>query len=86
MKLSQKTAGLSLGSLFGLMHLGWVLAVAAGAGQQLADWWSAKHFVAGDYTVGAFSLGIAILGVILAFVFGYITGWVFAWLWNRFEK
>ncbi|MEK7189236.1 MAG: hypothetical protein AAB671_01930 [Patescibacteria group bacterium] len=86
MKLSQKTAGLSLGSLFGLMHLGWVLLVAAGAGQKLADWWSAKHFVSGDYAVVSFDLGLAVMGVLLAFICGYVTGWVFAWLWNRFEK
>ncbi len=86
MKLSQKTAGLSLGSLFGFMHLAWVVVVAAGAGQQLADWWSAKHFVATDYAVGGFSLGMGLLGVILAFVCGFVVGWVFAWLWNYFES
>lgn len=86
MKLSQKTAGLSLSSLFGLMHLGWVIIVAAGAGQKIADWWSLKHFVSGDYAVGSFDLGIAVFGVILAAVCGFIVGWVFAWLWNYFEK
>lgn len=86
MKLSQKTAGLSLGSLFGLIHFAWVVVVAAGVGGKLMGWWDTRHFITVNYTVDGFSIGAAIFGVILAFVCGFVIGWIFAWLWNYFEK
>ncbi|MBI4135474.1 hypothetical protein HY477_01955 [Candidatus Uhrbacteria bacterium] len=84
MQFNKNQAGLTLGTLFGLMHLLWVVVVGAGVGQEMANFWHAKHFLTDMHALGGFNLGLAIVGVILAWVSGYVVGWVFAALWNWF--
>lgn len=72
--------GLVVGIVFALMHLTWVLTLAI-FGQP------AKNFIANIHFIEALNIlpvtfGMAIGGITLAFVSGYITGVVFAWVWN----
>lgn len=83
MKLNIKTAALSFGILFGLGHLVWVILVGI-FGEGVMEFIAGLHFV--DFTALPFNFGWAILGVILAFVWGLVVGAVFAWIWNKFEK
>ncbi|OGL64810.1 hypothetical protein A3B21_03760 [Candidatus Uhrbacteria bacterium RIFCSPLOWO2_01_FULL_47_24] len=84
MTFNKNQAGLTLGTLFGLMHLLWVVVVGLGMGQSLANYWHAKHFLTDGHVLGQFQLGMAVVGVILAWISGYAVGWVFAALWNWF--
>lgn len=84
LQFNKNQTGLTLGTLFGLMHLLWVLAVGLGLGQGVADYWHQKHFVTDMHTLGAFGISNAIIGIVLALISGYIIGWVFAALWNWF--
>lgn len=84
MQLNKNQTALTLGTLFSLMHLLWVLIAASGAGQALADFWHRKHFLTDMHAVGGVDFGMAVVGVILAWVGGYVIGFVFAALWNWF--
>jgi len=86
MKINSNTAGLSLGSLFGIMHLVWIALVGVGAGQPVANWSYGMHFMSGMPQMMGFGLGTGIFGIILALVAGYIIGYAFAALWNYFDK
>jgi len=86
MQFNKNSLGLTIGFLFGIMHLLWVIVVALGSAQGLADWWDGIHFVSEAHIIAAFSLGTAVIGVVTALVSGYITGYVAAWLLNRFGK
>jgi len=82
-ELNKNKLGLSLGILFGLMHLLWVILVAVGLGQKIIDWAQSIHFLAPVYTVASFSILTAIIGVATAFVCGYVIAWVFAFINNK---
>ncbi len=86
MNFNKNRMGLTLGSLFSLSHLLWVIIVALGFGQKILDSAHSYHFVGGDHPVESFTFLTALLGVIFAFICGYIVGWLFACIWNYFKK
>lgn len=86
MKSTVNRAGLALGMLFAAMHLLWVIAVALGWGQSLLAASFRYHFIETSNTVGTADAGTALVGIVLAFVSGYIVGGVFAWLFVCFQK
>ncbi|MFQ6009875.1 MAG: hypothetical protein ACE5J7_02020 [Candidatus Aenigmatarchaeota archaeon] len=81
--IEEHRAGLSLGAIFAIWHAGWVLFVAAGIGDAFIAWISGVHMLTNPYTVLAFDATAAVIGLIGAFICGYITGWIFAAIWNR---
>jgi len=86
MQLNKNQAGLSLGFISALCHLLWVLAVALGFGQQVLNWILSAHFITDGSIAGPVTFGAAILGVVMAFVWGYLAGFVFIAFWNMFAK
>ncbi|MBI4440405.1 hypothetical protein HY638_05520 [Candidatus Woesearchaeota archaeon] len=84
--LNKTQFGLALGTLFGALHLLWVISVGGKIAQGLVDYWHGVHFLTEVHTIGAFSIGPAIIGVIIAFISGYVLGWVFAALVNWYGK
>jgi len=86
MELNKNQAGLTLGLISALGHLLWSLAVAFGFGQALLDWTLSYHFISVAKTVTTASFGLAIVGIVGAFICGYIVGFVFAAIWNRVGK
>lgn len=81
-KLSGNHVGLTLGFFFAILHALWALAVGLGLGQSLIDWIFPLHFIDMACSLLAFSFLNALFLIILAFVGGYVLGWIFAWLWN----
>ena len=79
--LDASKAGYSLGIVFAAYHLVWVLLLAA-TGGSFYGMISQFHFVQPTQALPVDWL-TAVLGVIGAFVTGYVTGWFFAWVWNR---
>lgn len=77
--------GLALGTLFAAMHAIWVVLFWAGAGRTVLDTLLGAHFVAAQYGTVAVTAGTAILGIVGAFVSGYVLGFVTLLLWNLFE-
>ncbi|MBU0930117.1 MAG: hypothetical protein KJ623_03520 [Nanoarchaeota archaeon] len=85
-EVNKNKLGLTLGIFFAGLHFLWVIAVLAGIAQTFLDWIFPMHFLNNVYSVVNFSLGYALALVALAFVSGYIMGFVLAWLWNEIPK
>lgn len=84
--LSKCQLGLALGVFVALMHAAWALLVAAGVGQGILDWIFPMHFLNSVYTILDFNLLNALILIIMAFVGGYVMGWVFAAIYNIVKK
>ncbi|MBS3060466.1 MAG: hypothetical protein J4432_03070 [DPANN group archaeon] len=79
--INEKKAAIALGSVYGLYHLVWGVLVTFGGG--FLPWFLAKHFIQVSATAAPFDLVTLILGVVSAAIVGAITGWVFAWIWDK---
>lgn len=86
LKLDPQKTGLALGSLAALMHVVWSLLVALGLTQGWMDWVFSLHFLNNPYTVAPFDVVTALMLVVLAGIMGFVVGWVFATIWNYWQK
>ena len=86
MALNKNHVGLTMGIFVALLHALWAIIVAVGVAQVLLDWIFPLHFIDAIYSVMTFGFMTAILLVIMAFIGGYVMGWVFAALWNWISK
>ncbi len=80
--LNKNQTGLTLGLLSGIMHFLWVISTALGLGQIFANFVHSMHFLSDMHTVMGVSWGLGVLGIALAFIWGYVIGFIFAALWN----
>ena len=71
-------AGLALGGLLGILHLGWA--------QPLINFIFWLHFIKPIYLIEPFNAGTAALLVAITALSGYGMGFIFALLWNRFHR
>lgn len=86
MKLDPQKTGLGLGSLAGLMHVLWSLLVALGLAQGWMDWVFSIHFLENPHTVGAFDVMTALTLIVVTSIVGFAVGFVFANIWNYWQK
>ena len=77
--------GLVLGMFLGGWHLAWSLLVAVGFAQPLIDFVFWIHFIKPVYVIEQFNIGTALLLVAVTSAIGYILGWGFGVLWNKFH-
>ncbi len=77
---------MAVGGTVALIHLGWSLLVMLGWATGLMDFLFSLHFLSNPYVVQVFDLGKALMLVVVTGVFGYVMGWVFAWVWNMVKK
>lgn len=85
-RLNKNKTGLAIGSFYAVFHFGWAVMVAAGIAKPFADWVLSLHFMTLTYSINAFQIGTAALLVVYAFAAGYVLGWGFAAVWNKFQK
>ncbi len=81
----QKTA-IALAIFSAIVHLMWVIFVALGWAGPLMKWVMSLHFVSEPVTVTPFSLGTAVVLIVVASFVAYIVGFVFATIWNSVRK
>ena len=89
MKLNQYKTGLVLGVFFAIVHLVWSIFVAVipSLTQNFIDWVLKLHHIAITFTIiQPLNILNAALLLIIAFIFGFILGWVFAYAWNLLNK
>jgi len=86
MVLNKNKTGLAIGIFAAACHLLWALCVLAGVAQTFINWVLPLHFISILVSISAFNITNALLLVIAAFVGGYVTGWLFAALWNWIAK
>lgn len=86
--MHEKKVALTLGWLFVVIHAIWSLAVAIvpKSLQSFVDWIFALHHINLPISIMPFNFGHAIIFLIVTFIYGYILGWIFAKLWNKFAK
>jgi hypothetical protein len=84
--LTPSKVGLALGGIFAVFHFLWSVLVALGWAQWALDWVFRLHFITPPYTVGPFSLKLAVGLIVMTFVVGYVFGWAFAVVWNKLRE
>ncbi|MBS3100237.1 hypothetical protein J4463_03420 [Candidatus Pacearchaeota archaeon] len=84
--INKNKLGLALGIFAAVLHAIWAVAVAIGLAQTYLDWIFPMHFIGNVFQVATFSIINASILVVMAFVGGYVCGWLFAWLWNKLGK
>lgn len=84
--LNNNHVGLTLGIFLALWHAVWAFVVALGFGQRYLDMILPMHFLNNIYSVMLFSPLKALGLVLMAFVCGYIMGWIFAAIWNGVKR
>ncbi|MFA5412204.1 MAG: hypothetical protein WC350_02565 [Candidatus Micrarchaeia archaeon] len=83
MEISGKRAAISLGLLFAVLHIVWVVLVTA-TGGGIMGWWHSVHFVTGvTLTALPFDVLTFIVGIVGAFIMGAVVGWLFAFIWSK---
>lgn len=75
--------GLVVGALIGGWHVVWSLLVVTGLGQMLYDFVLWMHMIRIDILVGPFDAMASLTLIVVTAVFGYVFGYVGAWVWNR---
>lgn len=83
-KISPMKAGLAIGLLVGLWHLGWAALVALSWAQPVTDFVLRIHFIEPFIRIQAFHLGTAITLVAVTALIGFLVGAVLAAIWNLF--
>jgi hypothetical protein len=77
---------LALGAFLGTWHFLWSLLVALGWAQPFMDFIFWLHFIKPVYVIGPFTIGIALLLIVITTTIGYVAGVVFGVLWNGFHR
>ena len=75
-----------MGSFVGLIHLVQGILIALGFAQPLMDFIYNIHSLNNPFTVMPFNFMRSLGLVIITFLIGYIFGYVFATLWNKFHR
>lgn len=75
--------GLTAGLFAALIHAVWALLVSLGVGQNVINMIFPLHFLNVVYQVQSFNLVTAIMLIIMAFLCGYIMGWVFTAIYKK---
>ena len=84
-KINRNQLGLTVGIFAALCHLVWSIAVAIGI-QDFVDWILLLHSISLDLILTSVVILNVIILVVLAFIGGYIFGWVLAAVYNWIGK
>lgn len=82
-KMNAKKAGLATGIVFALWHVLWIAIVGLGYGQGTLDSMMRMHFLSAPWAITGFNIANALILLVVALISGYITGWLFAKIWNK---
>lgn len=78
--------GLTLGGLFGVVHLTWTVLIAIGVAQPLMDFVFKLHMIQPVYEVRPFVFGTAVALIVFTSAVGYVVGYVLGLLWDIVQK
>ncbi len=82
-KSNKNRIGLTFGIMAALIHLIWAIAVAIGIAQTYLDWIFPMHMIGNVFRVASFSIVNTIILLVMAFISGYILGWVGTWVYEK---
>ncbi|MBD3361607.1 hypothetical protein GF358_02315 [Candidatus Woesearchaeota archaeon] len=81
--INANKTGLALGIILIIWHIAWLAIVGLGYGQAALDSLMRMHMLSAPWAVTGFNTANALTLLLVAFVSGYITGWLFAKIWNN---
>jgi hypothetical protein len=84
--INASSAGLTTAVLIGGWHLIWVVLVALGLAQSVADFVFWMHLIKVSYSVQPFAWAAAISLVVITTAMGFLLGWGGALLLNRLRS
>lgn len=84
--INEVKLGFTVGIFAALMHAIWALTVFAGVAQGVLDWVFPMHFLNNVYSVIGFNFLVAIALTVMAFIGGFVMGWLFGFIWNYIDK
>lgn len=84
--MNQNKTGLTLGIFAVIAHLVWSALVMSGFGQTIYNGILRLHAIQAPIAIGPMSFTKMIVLLISAFIVGYVIGWVFSGIWNRFNR
>ncbi len=79
--LNRNQVGLAMGIFAAVCHLVWLVAVAIGI-QKYVDWILLLHSIQLDLTLTSVVILNGVILLVLAFIGGYVVGWIFAAVYN----
>jgi len=87
-KISKNRAAIAVGLFVALLHALWalVVAIAPTAMQDYLNWIFPMHFIGNVFQILPFNFLNAIILVVMAFIGGYVFGWLFAAIWDLLVK
>jgi len=83
---NQNKAGLAFGTLVGLAHVLWSILIAFGWAVPFLNFVFWMHSVKNPLVFLPFSFGKSIVLIAITFCVGYVIGYVFSTIWNKFHK
>lgn len=86
MSINKNKLGLTIGIFAAIVHAVWVILVGIGIAETYLNWIFPMHFIVNVFHVVNFNFLTAVLLVIIAFISGYIWGWILGALWNWLNK
>lgn len=84
--INKNKLGLTLGIFIAFLHLLWSLFVAVGMAQKYLDWIFPMHFISAIFSVTTFTIVNALILTVIAFIAGYVCGWLLGLVWNWLNK
>jgi hypothetical protein len=83
-RLHPHSVGLTFGILLGVWHAFWSLFVLIGVAQWLLDTIFQLHMIVPVYEISSFSVVMALVLIVVTSIMGYVFGWLFGIIWNRY--
>ncbi|MFA5791451.1 MAG: hypothetical protein WC884_00215 [Candidatus Paceibacterota bacterium] len=84
--MNKNKVALVVGSFVGLVHLVWGIAIAFGFAQPWINFVFNIHSLNNPFTLMSFDFMRSIGLIIVTFLVGYVVGYVFATIWNKFHQ
>lgn len=78
--------GLTIGALFGIVHLIWSILIAFGLAQPFIDFIFNLHMIEPFYVIQPFALSKAVGLVLVTSMLGYAAGYVLGTLWDMARR
>ena len=79
-------SGLVIGAVLGVWHALWAVLVGLGWAQAIINFVFWIHFIKPIYVIQPFNLGLALVLVVVTTTIGFFIGYVFAQVWNGFQR
>lgn len=86
LKLNPHKVGLTVATMFVIVHTIWGVGIALGFAQTLLPWMMSLHFINMPHSFVDFNLTNLLTLLVVVAVRGYVGGYILASVWNYWNK